>query len=171
MKIRTEFVTNSSSESFSELVIDNPILLEMLARYKEMGLITEDGTNYYSIGNLHEESHLPDNLHFLEPAIHLLFFSWSQSPENLEEVLKFLIYIMEDAYRNGELEDELCKQLLIEMTERKDEINQAYNAVYWTYEQYLYSGVEMHTQFTYDQIQGEKYSYDRDGVDDDWDNW
>ena len=34
MKIRTDFVTNSSSVSTAEIVIDNPLLLEILQRYK-----------------------------------------------------------------------------------------------------------------------------------------
>lgn len=171
MKIRMDFVTNSSSESWGEIVIDNPVLLEMLARYKEMGLITEDGASCYAIGNLHERSELPDTLHFLEPTLNILDFSWSMIPENLEMVLEYLFYIMGDARSNGELEKELYEQFKIEIEQKKDEINQAYNAVYWIYEEYRYSGVEMHALFTYDKTEGEKYSYERDGDDDDWGDW
>ena len=34
MKMRTDFVTNSSSYSTAEVVIDNPVLLEILQKYK-----------------------------------------------------------------------------------------------------------------------------------------
>lgn len=41
MKIHTDFVTNSSSVSTVEIVIDNPMLLEILLRYKDMGAFGE----------------------------------------------------------------------------------------------------------------------------------
>lgn len=37
MKIRTNFVTNSSSYSSAEIKIDNPVLLEILEKYKTLG--------------------------------------------------------------------------------------------------------------------------------------
>ena len=42
MKIRTDFVTNSSSESTAEIVIDNSLLLEILKKYKDMGAFGDD---------------------------------------------------------------------------------------------------------------------------------
>ena len=36
MKIRTNFVTNSSSYSSAEIKIDNPVLLEILKKYNEV---------------------------------------------------------------------------------------------------------------------------------------
>ena len=50
MKIRTDFVTNSSSESSVEVFIDNPVLLEILQKYKDLGLFIEDGERAYDFG-------------------------------------------------------------------------------------------------------------------------
>lgn len=42
MKIRTGFVTNSSSYSSAEIVIDNPVLLEILKKYRELSIFEYD---------------------------------------------------------------------------------------------------------------------------------
>ena len=41
MKIRTDFVTNSSSSNSTEIMVDNPVLLGILSRYQDMGAFGE----------------------------------------------------------------------------------------------------------------------------------
>jgi len=52
MKIRTDFVTNSSSESTAEIVIDNPLLLQILQKYKDMGTFGDEKL-FFGIGEYH----------------------------------------------------------------------------------------------------------------------
>ena len=48
MKIRTTFVTNSSSYSSAEIKIDNPVLLEILEKYRKLGAFIRDDN--YDLG-------------------------------------------------------------------------------------------------------------------------
>ena len=57
MKIRTDFVTNSSSTGNILVLIDNPLLLEILMKYKEMGLFDENKM-YFKIGSRTKEEYL-----------------------------------------------------------------------------------------------------------------
>jgi hypothetical protein len=50
MKIRTDFVTNSSSYCSAYIVIDNPTLLEILQKYKDLGVFANAET-IFEIGS------------------------------------------------------------------------------------------------------------------------
>ncbi len=50
MKIRTDFVTNSSSYTSACIVIDNPVLLEILQKYKDLGVF-DNARPCFSIGS------------------------------------------------------------------------------------------------------------------------
>ena len=69
MKIRTNFVTNSSSVSTTEVVIDNLVLLEILAKYQQLG--TFDEVFSFNIGSI-DSYHWPESkIKTKTPAIYL----------------------------------------------------------------------------------------------------
>jgi hypothetical protein len=174
MKIRTDFVTNSSSCSNAEIVIENFVLLEILQRYKEMGVFG-DAESRFSIGsyiNFEGWELLDYDKETKTPA----FFvsetyngdGWQtvgNTPQSLSEVLSNIISVMEDKSNGvGYYHSNLYEHMKEELRQREEEIINWYTKVKWSLE---YTGEEFDPadekkenkwEFYYDQENGEKYN-------------
>ncbi len=153
MKIRTNFVTNSSSYSSAEIKIDNPVLLEILKKYKEKGAFIVEGG--YDWGNMIENSERnakedditerygydedemnealddldkkPVALYFYEQEMAEVFFA----PESIEDVIDCILDLITHE-RETEMENEaLFEECEKELKQRADEINKSYIEVSW----------------------------------------
>ena len=164
MKIRTVFVTNSSSYSGTEVVIDNPVLLEILQRYKEMGVFTGDEL-LYEIGS-YGTNFPPSEGDTKTPA----FFcsaevcDYSSTPGSLYEVLESMIEIMDDC--DGKYEDDLYDPMKEELHNRKDEIVNGFISVKWIrgsssneHDEDYNGYIEEEDEFFYDRTNGEESHY------------
>lgn len=156
MKIRTNFVTNSSSYSSAEIKIDNPVLLEILKKYNEMGAFegthiggSNIGVNakeekteqlymeYYDIDESELEEMLKGYddeevaLFYYEPEQAEIFFA----PRGVDDIIGCLLRAMTED--EGGLEFEYpesypaYKAFKSELSERKKEINENYRDVIW----------------------------------------
>jgi hypothetical protein len=183
MKIKTDFVTNSSAYDSIEIIIDNPVLLEVLQKYKEMGLFFD--YDFLRVGNYdyrYDYGVLPginylDNENTKTPAINfyahnsIADFGEQEFLESntklLESLLEGLIIKVMD-YINVDSSFEhfdvhIFDLLKIELLARKEEINQAYKKVaVWKMLHIMYQG-EANWEFTYDPINGESYTYTEEG--------
>lgn len=171
MKIRTDFVTNSSSYSTTEVVIDNLVLLEILQKYKDLGLFGENdpiigiGTyesmdeRFYE-GSYHDYTKTPAFFYFEdqndEGSRCLFLVDWVY-PKTLDKVLESIIRILDigEDYLDGRI----LSQVKDEIQQRKDEIDRAYSRVYWKHsgwnDSFTYS-----EKFEYDRIRGESFTED-----------
>lgn len=131
MKIRTNFVTNSSSYSSAEIKIDNPVLLEILKKYNEMGAF--EGTHMRSncFGVKAKKGKKEVALFYYEPEQADIFFA----PRSVEDIIGCLLRAM--AEDEGELEFDYpesypaFKAFKAELSERKKEINDNFVEVSW----------------------------------------
>ncbi len=144
MKLRTEFVTNSSSYSSAEIKIDNPVLLEILKRYEALGAFETDGVysrassigsseraqkrQYLDSRSLAKESERELAFCYYENEDAHVFFA----PKSIEEVIDAIFTVIADGdvqfFKNQKLFNE-CKK---ECEDRMEEINNAYSEVYWS---------------------------------------
>jgi hypothetical protein len=173
MKIRTDFVTNSSSYSSAEIVIDNPVLLEILQKYKDMGTFDPEYSDF-SIGNYEyfEDGPLTSNKKITKnPALAVGLFefsgSWRNVPSSLGEVVEYILSCLED----GDLitDKDLFEQMKSEMENKSDEITAAYKQVIWGHSYTNneenpedYNGYITDSEnFVFDPAKGEDYHYIR----------
>lgn len=170
MKIRTDFVTNSSSYSSAEIMIDNPILLEILARYRDLGLIMESdklkiGSGEFSgvYPDMNPEEFLSDEqLGFSKtPALYYMVEEGGvYPPKLLEDVLSSIVELLNYEYISTELLEK-------ELEQKKGEINKAFEKVYWDYNhmsneheyEYINGYVDEHYTFLYDRENGGRFSH------------
>ncbi len=144
MKIRTNFVTNSSSYSSAEIKIDNPVLLEILEKYKTLGAFKKRYARHVGISEREErEDEYIDNPCLDEEEVQeileelddkpLAFYLYepegtlisSTAPESLEDVAECIL----DIIRSSKVQmREECRK---ELKERADEITKNYIEVYW----------------------------------------
>ena len=160
MKIRPDFVTNSSSESYGEVVIDNPVLLEILAKYKALGTFGENAG--FDIGDFQTYT----DIETLTPAFNSLNAHQFNTPHSLDEVLINIIKVMADNNNgfSGEYFDlDLFQEMVEELQGRADEINRAFIAVKWFSREDLNDGRPLCWEFKYDQEHGEDYYEEESG--------
>lgn len=177
MKIRTGFVTNSSSNSQAEIVIDNLVLLEILQRYKEQGVFGEAKT-WFEIGTYVESDWSEIRKQTIIPAFHYVEVmyggGWSilwHHPESLEEVLNGIIKIIELGKPIGKDYDLiLFEKMKEELNQKEAEILDSYSKVFWKHKNDTdpLIGYEYKWFFTYDPKNGERYEVEYyQGEDDD----
>lgn len=168
MKIRTDFVTNSSSYSSAEIVIDNPVLLEILQKYKDNDAF--EGQNF-DIGGYDTCCFSQDTIRELikTPALYVYeeeSYCMYSAPERLGDVLNLIISYLEDHLYDDE---ELLNQILTELDERREDIESAYKQVVWKYgelcnegNEEVYNGYIDETYlFKFDTERGEEYYHSR----------
>jgi len=170
-----------------EIVIDNPVLLEILQKYKDLGLFLSSNTGY-GIGSYSKsDKELNETINNNEiraetttPAFFLRVSAesiWDLDPALfdkdkmiLDQVLERVIIPAMYSFPDEVYYDDLCdivvdidqslfNQLENELIRRKDEINQAYAYVYLLNWQ-SWNPPEFREEYEYDPIQGEYYSYD-----------
>lgn len=128
MKIRTNFVTNSSSYSSAEIKIDNPVLLEIMKRYKEQGaFVDEDGDDRGSAMAVRKGKKKELAFYYSEDEIADVFYG----PDRIEDVVNCILKVI-SWDNNIYFENEsLYRQFKEELAARRAEINDSYKEVYW----------------------------------------
>lgn len=156
MKIRTNFVTNSSSYSSAEIRIDNPVLLEILKKYKELGAFNTSEWDWSCANNsiavnpkqakkealegenpFLTKSELRSELKgYKDEETAFFFYEGEQAeifyaPNRLEAVIGCLLKVIENE-GNARFENkDLYRQFLRELQDNLDEINDNYVEVSW----------------------------------------
>ena len=168
MKIRTDFVTNSSSYSSAEVLIENLVLLEILQKYKDMGVFG-DADPGFSIGSFGRafypfeyedlfsydiyKMHRWDFIRETKTPALLWAIDFVEDPDeplpgtpgSLDEVLQNIIEVMNwgDVMNGGNsvenYDKDLYEQMKLELHQRKGEIIDGYKKVCWKNE-YLTEG-------------------------------
>jgi hypothetical protein len=169
MKIRTDFVTNSSSESTAEIVIDNPLLLEILQKYKDIGTFGDEKL-FFGIGEYHTKYNNSVGSEFESkiktPAFYyhedLCAEGWTRvggCPRKLTKVLEEIINLI-GGCDEGQFDKEKLNQMEKELRKNKIEIGKNYAKVSWSYEDLTDNpeGDEIRRWFySYSPVDGEKY--------------
>lgn len=171
MKIRTDFVTNSSSYSTAEVVIDNPVLLEILQKYEKMGTF-DIRRRDFSINNYENLEIDPRSSHeeiSITPALAVGLmddsYSWGNVPSSLSDVVENILCSLNEG---GSIKDnDLFAQMKSEMENKSDEITAAYKQVIWN-RSYTnneenpedYNGyITEKKNFVFDPVKGEDYHF------------
>lgn len=174
MKIRTDFVTNSSSYSSAEIMIDNPVLLEILARYRDKGVFDVDYLEvkigqgeFLAPADVDPKDYLPEEkLGFSKtPAICCFIEEGGfEPPYSLDEMISSIIELIkyDDPYQK--IDEQALAELEEELTQKQEDIKKAYVKVFWDY---YYNTNEEHgypvngfvsktTTFLFDRKNGER---------------
>lgn len=156
----------SSEYSYAEVRIKNPVLLDILKRYKEQGAFK---------ASFHDKIFAPneDYAIYLEDQRVLKF---TKTPAALDEVFDYIIDMLNADWLDSTPPDnELIGNLQEELTEKRDEIDGAYESVRWL--TYYYDGHEANQhRYRFDRVPYlEKYSItyqgDDEGEDPDYELW
>ena len=172
MKIRTDFVTNSSSISTAEIVIDNPLLLEILQRFKEMGVFGE-AEPFFGIGEYFSNDDHFNGSEFESKVKTPAFYCYEElggdgwqrvdsGPKSISEILSEMLKVIDDAVYKGykNYNQELYANMKDELTQKEAEIAKNYAMVHWTNsdEYEIISGNQIiRWKYSYDPDNGEKY--------------
>lgn len=170
MKIRTDFVTNSSSYCTTEVVIDNPVLLEVLQKYKDMGLfgnnepiigigVYESQDAQFGAYRYEDQTKTPAFFYYEEQSDEhfkcLNMINYCDAPNSPDHVLGHIISIINSADKY--LDVEIRTKLQEELELRKDEINRSYSNIIW--KSGISDNYDASIEFKYDPISGSSYLY------------
>ncbi|MDO9087988.1 MAG: hypothetical protein Q7U53_17410 [Anaerolineaceae bacterium] len=168
MKIRTDFVNNSSSYSSAEIVIDNPVLLEILQKYKDMGTFGEGEEDLsFSIGKFPEYGSIRQGT-TETPAFSYDNPNYNPSicPSSIDDVLFRIIEYL-DNEDIPEKDDDLFQLLINELESNEEKINKGFIKVFWRTNSSSnehgedYEGfIGENNTYEYENNIGEEYSFD-----------
>jgi len=155
MKIRTDFVTNSSSYCSTSIVIDNPVLMEILVKYKEIGLFENLDVDFEIA---------PDSDRAFTYSAEDDSGCISSLQECLEGIIETMVYILDDEEYENEYDKDLFETMVKELRENEEKILEAYNSVSWLSSENTnwedYNGwVLINERFNYDREKGEEVYY------------
>lgn len=170
MKIRSDFVTNSSSYSFAEVIIDNPVLLEILMKYKDLGTFDNVDGRTIDFGR----DSLP--VYSRKATIRTPAFvychdetAFSTCPTSLSEVLDLMIeVVIREINYPKKLDEELFNSLKAELDQQRNEIESAYVYVYWKAQENMLSQHERTWIYKFELPYYEHYEREQDGTDGDF---
>lgn len=168
MKIRTDFVTNSSSESTAMVRIDNIVLLEILQRYKDMGVFA-DADPYFGVGKYDSNNFMfneaPKSIYKTKTPAFFYYENLNQEgrqrifsiPNSLDDVLTFIVQIMEEESKG--YDQALYAQMKNELERQNKEIQNGYIdcRIYYLdiYERRI--GDDFHWELKFDPKRGERF--------------
>ena len=130
-------IKNYKDESSAEVVIDNPVLLEILLKYKAMGMFDPDSDDF-SIGNYEGfeiDSLTSHKQQTKAPALTVGLLkdadNWAFVPPNLNYVVSYLLDGIDISLY--ESDQNLVQQFRTELVEKNDEIMAGFRRVVWKY--------------------------------------
>lgn len=180
MKIRTDFITNCSSYSTAEVVIDNPFLLKILQRYKELGAFG-DGQYFFNFGSYNTEpTREGENTQIAPINTKSPAFAYKEKdtapdswPTSLEEVLNKILEILDWTKENDEsdFDENLYEHLKEEIKLQQCEICENYIEVRWDYLRTMHGGLYRQAHYHYDETNGGSFQFEQKGENFTFDNW
>lgn len=164
----------SDEYSYSKIIIDNPVLFEVLKKYDELGTFDEERN--FSIGKFEEQQEFPDLTDEDRPMCPAFAFGepyenfgwWGNVPSNLNEVVEFILTgIEEDETIN---DAGLFEELKTELKKRHEDILASYKRVIWKRESESnesgeFDGINRTFEhFLYIPVKGEEYHLFREAI-------
>jgi hypothetical protein len=128
MKIRAGFVTNSSSYTSADITIDDPLLLEILQKYKDLGAFGDEyfGGYNFSIGYLDPEAGTIAFHYDVNESAH------DAIPSDIGRLLDEIVNLINYDIDNNIIYDtELLELMATELNEKKTAIIESIEKINW----------------------------------------
>lgn len=119
MKLRTSFVTNSSSYSTADIGVDNPVLKAITDKYKDKLF----GEKLKSLFNGED-----DDFSYIEGEVSAV----TGAPKTLDELLENIMTIIE--IEQDDCDEDVIKEMLEEIENNKEDIVKSFSYASWEVE-------------------------------------